>query len=56
MVRAGGIEDCTLCNINSYDCVLSVGRLGLWFTVFSRSLVVTEISLTAVSIIESGVL
>lgn len=41
-------------HINSYDCVLSVGRLGLWFTVLSRSLVLTEISLTAVAFLKVG--
>ena len=35
VVRAGGLADCTLCNINSYDCVLSVGRLGLTVSSFS---------------------
>ena len=39
VVRDGGLEDCNLCNINSHDCVLSVGRLGLWFAVLSRPLV-----------------
>ena len=54
MVRAGGLEDCTLCNTNSYDCVLSVGRLGLWFTVLSRSLVLTEISLMLCPLLKVG--
>ena len=39
VVRDGGLEDCNLCNIISYDCVLSVGQLGLWLTVLSWPLV-----------------